>query len=610
MAVEVPCPKCRSVLRAPEGMPGKKVRCKKCGEGFRLPGAVPANGSGDSQMISAAETPAVKAAASVSAIAVTPAGAPAAAFTFDDPDTVVTPPKGSRAWGRGEREGAKTGGSGGMMLILGLAGGVGLMGLVGAAIGAYFFFSVKTQEVATNPPPPTASAPATADNGAATTTPTPAANAKKEADAEKSDKTQAEGGAPNPSPTPAPPQAKPKALPKAPTRTSPSKPTFQMPKKPKGPLEVIARPKERFEVEVPPDAIRAVRFSESDPAMMAVLWVSSPGFQGQGAQHSVDIHNAGGGPQLGRVDFPADGFNPAFDRPFDLSQDGNRIAIESNTPGKLTVYDVGSKTRLLDNVDAFAKDPGVERSGLSALRFASPDRLLAVDHRGGVDVWDLKAKQVVASAPPFAPPLAKPTPPSLASVSRVRENRVMIFAGGMLAVASPTTGATTGAPLQLADPGLTAGAVAFAPTGTKAAVVAGTPTGGQLFVLNVQAAATIARRVQFPTELGPPSGVQFSAGSDFVVVQANAGRTAAVMDLETGVVNGYLTPEGEGIGARQIPNEEQGRYLWTMPVEGSPNKTQVLAVEMPFDGFFDLAPAAKAARTPVYLSLRDTGIAK
>lgn len=62
--VEVPCPGCGAVLRAPDTMAGKKGRCKKCNTPFRIPGAEPQGESvGESHMLSAVDAPSPLAAA-------------------------------------------------------------------------------------------------------------------------------------------------------------------------------------------------------------------------------------------------------------------------------------------------------------------------------------------------------------------------------------------------------------------------------------------------------------------------------------------------------------------------------------------------------------------
>src|SRR5690349_5839318 len=41
MAIEVTCPKCQSTYLLSDALQGKNVRCKKCGEAFRIAGVSP-----------------------------------------------------------------------------------------------------------------------------------------------------------------------------------------------------------------------------------------------------------------------------------------------------------------------------------------------------------------------------------------------------------------------------------------------------------------------------------------------------------------------------------------------------------------------------------------
>src|SRR5947209_8514715 len=55
--VEVACPSCKAMLKAPDNMAGKKARCKKCNASFRIPGANETGDGGDSQMLSVIDSP-------------------------------------------------------------------------------------------------------------------------------------------------------------------------------------------------------------------------------------------------------------------------------------------------------------------------------------------------------------------------------------------------------------------------------------------------------------------------------------------------------------------------------------------------------------------------
>jgi hypothetical protein len=90
--VEVPCPGCGAVLKAPDTMAGKKGRCKKCNTPFRIPGPVPsADSVGESQMLSAFDSPAPTAPA---AAAPRPSGDPFDFLAADlSPPPTPEPPK-------------------------------------------------------------------------------------------------------------------------------------------------------------------------------------------------------------------------------------------------------------------------------------------------------------------------------------------------------------------------------------------------------------------------------------------------------------------------------------------------------------------------------------
>src|SRR5690349_8501641 len=81
--VEVPCPGCGAKLKAPDNMAGKKAKCKKCGQTFRIPASgvaagVPLTSSvadGDKNEVMMAE----------------PVDVPMALPVSSDPEPVATP---------------------------------------------------------------------------------------------------------------------------------------------------------------------------------------------------------------------------------------------------------------------------------------------------------------------------------------------------------------------------------------------------------------------------------------------------------------------------------------------------------------------------------------
>jgi WD40 repeat protein len=57
MPIDVTCPHCGTKLKAPDTHAGKKAKCKKCRESFRVPGAPVADSVSESQMLSVAAMP-------------------------------------------------------------------------------------------------------------------------------------------------------------------------------------------------------------------------------------------------------------------------------------------------------------------------------------------------------------------------------------------------------------------------------------------------------------------------------------------------------------------------------------------------------------------------
>jgi hypothetical protein len=83
----VACPNCKASLKAPESLAGKKAKCKKCGNSFRLPGGEPPTGDtvGESQFLSTVDLPSPAADANPFAFDVAPAPAPPKKEKIEEP---------------------------------------------------------------------------------------------------------------------------------------------------------------------------------------------------------------------------------------------------------------------------------------------------------------------------------------------------------------------------------------------------------------------------------------------------------------------------------------------------------------------------------------------
>jgi hypothetical protein len=549
---EVPCPSCRSALKAPDGAAGRRVRCKRCGHRFVAPGEGPE--------IEIADEP------------------PADPFGFAEPTIHLDQhhPHDRPRRRRVERAGRK------LPLALALLGGALTFALGGAATAGYFLLVRERPAVAaaavSQARPPDAPKPAEEIN--------PARDRDRPTDqvARSRDKT------------------RPVSLSAtAPVAVTALAAAFPLPDPPKGPTELIAKPKDRLILDCPA-AVRAVRFAHGNPPVAAVLWNSFGGFQGSGATDAVDLYALPTGRRVERVEFPADGF--AGPRLFELSPDGNRVAIEQPA-GKLTVYDFEAKAKLLDGADPFAGADG-PAGPPAAVRFVAPDRLAVFDRGGGLAVWDLKEKKRVLAGPPFGPNAAAEPP---AAVSGVVNGRVLVAAAGSVTAVSLSTGKPDGPPVPLPDPRATAVAVAADALGKRAAVVCKQPgeAGFALAVLDLRGGGPAVHAL-LPTGAGPAAGVSFTGAETVVLVRTDGGAGGVLYDSEERVPVGYLRAASGP--AAQFPDPSAGRHWWAVPDPADGKRSVLVAVEMPFEGYFGAAAKAAADRRPAFLVLRPDGLGK
>jgi hypothetical protein len=543
---EVPCPNCRSALKAPDGAAGRRATCKRCGHRFVAPG-------GDA-----------------------PADPPHP-FAFADPAIHLDryDPDG-RPRRRARRAGRK------LPLVLALVGGALTFALGSAATAGYFLLVRDRPAAATavsQARPPEAPRPAAESSGGHR----PLAAGQREQTAVFS------GHRPLTTDHRSPPPA---------VAIAPA-PALPLPDPPTGPTGLIAKSKDRLALDCPAEAVRVVRFAHGNPPVVAVLWTSFAGFQGSGATDAVDLYSLTAGRRVERVEFPADGF--AGPRLFELSPDGNRVAVEQ-PPGRLTVYDFEAKVKVLDGADPFAGADG-PAGPLAAVRFVAPDRLAVFDRGGGLAVWDLKEKRRVLARPPVGPT----DPP--AAVSGVVGGRVLVAAAGSVTAVSLSTGKPDGPPVPLPDPRATPVAVAADALGKRAAVVCRQPgeAGFALAVLDLRGGGPAVHAL-LPAGAGPAAGVNFTGAETVVLVRTDGGAGGVLYDAEERVPVGYLrTASGP---AAQFPDPSAGRHWWAVPDPADGKRAVLVAVEMPFEGYFGAAAKAAADRRPAFLVLRPDGLGK
>ncbi len=568
MAVEVPCPNCRSLLRAPDDAAGKRVRCKKCNHRFHVPGGVHvADGVGESQMLSVVDTPA----------APPPAPTPGNAFEFDSGPAPVYEDDPPRRSGRRGSKGSN------LLLILAVVGGVLLLGLVGVGVVAFLVvrdaantivsnMTVATAPGETKPPDETEPKPDSKPTDAGKTAPSP-----------KAIRAPVKGKRPEGSPP------------------SVTGPPAALPAPPTGATTLVGKPKTKLALESPASEVRGVRFSEGAAPTAAVLWKSFAGFQGAGAKDTLDLYSTSTSRRYDRIEFPADGFTGS--RPFDVSKDGQRVAIEQ-PPGKLTVYDTESKEKVIDGVDLF---DGGRTGPPSAMRFLTPDKLLVFDRAGALCLWDVPQKKAVVTGEPFGP-IGAMDP--MAVVSEISGDRVFVGVPGGVVAVGVGNGQKIGATMPLPNPQWVPLGIAADPNARQVAVVFrapnATPAHG-LYLFPPGGGRGVTVQVPLPDAGGTPVGVSFP--SDQVITIHTDGHAGGfIYDLENRVLTAYVrSPSGQVV---QFADSISGRY-WLLAADPMDDKkSSFTAVELPFDGYFDLVNEAKGDRKPVFLVPRADGLAK
>lgn len=629
MAVEVPCPNCKSVLRAPDDAAGRKVKCKKCEHRFYLPGgppaAVPVDSAAESQMLSVVESPAIVPA---------PAAPPSSGnpFEFDPGGAVVVTTHQESDHGRRKKKDTappsrkkddpraaeddddpKPKKKKKLLLILLILGG-GFTAFAAAGGAAVYFLLLKTKdglaEIAKGPAPTPAPVEAKAAKPAAGEGRNTKGKEKESLrDSARKGKA-AEPAEPTPMTEMEPKEPPAKAAPAGPGAGMPSaagaaaqQPTtrFTLPPAPTGKTTVVAKPKDNHSVDAPHPSVKAIRVAYGNPPVAMVLWNAFAGFQGTGAKDAVDVISLSTGKRSDRIEFPADGFTGA--RLFEIAGNGSRLAIEQPA-GRLTVYDLEQKAKILDGVELFAGVAGF-MGPPTAFRFITPEKLAVTDRAGSLTVWDLKTMKRTVTGPALAQVTAKDPP---AAISNLAGERLFVFARGGVTPVNATTGVAMPV-VPLPEATWLPLAIGVDPLGKRAAVAYKAPNTDPPFglaVINVEKPG-IDRMIPLPPESGIPSQVRFF-GNEVIALVSDAGATSLLYDVETSTPTGYL--KAEKGAALQYADEISGRLWWALPDLTDMKKTTLHSVEVPFDDYFKMVNSAKGEKKPVFVQLRPDGLAK
>jgi hypothetical protein len=589
MSVEVSCPKCAAVLRAPDGMGGKKVRCKKCQTSFRLPGPVPADSVNESVGLSVVDehlTAAPPASADPFAFDTGPAAAlppaPAAAdidrFAIPTPTDATPAPDKSKSKYRGKEPPRPKPGKPGepadkpakrskLPVILGGLFGVGCA--AGGAAAVFFLLPGQSPTQTVAQATPTKPAPA-----AAAPTPT-AGKADKQAPAGEQLKAKEKTESPrSPRRSPTVMIADGLALPAAPAQ----------------PGEVVQTPETTTPVAVEPAKVRRVLLSKAEARLAAVVYPSVPPFQGKGAKDAVEQYGLGGGARVGRIEIDADGLTP--NRPADLSPEGHLYASEG-PPGKVSVWDIGQNQKLLDGVDP------PEGGGVVGVFFVEEEKLAVVSKAGAVDVWVVrnKAKEVTGK------PLAAMTP---ADVLADRRNvvlapdrrAVLVVAGGAVHRVKTTGAGDAETVFTLPGKGGVGYAVGADPLGERVVVLyqATEPAPHTMLVMAKLGTDKPTIAQPLAADAGTAGRADWIDDQNALVVTDKDG-VGLLVNAELNRVVAAVRPAAKP--GLLLPQSSAGRLGCLLPDAKDAKKSVLVSIPFPPDGYQSIRDAGKDKPIPL-----------
>ena len=444
MSVDIACPQCKGILKAPPGMAGKKARCKRCQHAFRIPGGDPGaeDSVSDSQDLSvvsgtpfafnapAAPPPAVK-----KPVATSPAAAADNPFAIPtappaEVDEPTPEPKSKSRYKTKPESSAKSSSYRGKSAAPPVRGNsikfllAGLLCAVGGAGGFYAYSEYQKSQ--TQPAPVAKATPSE---------PPPAADAAKANDDTAKKFTTDAQPAPSAGATSADRRTNAK-----PTRGGPKvsgglklPPFAEKPKLLEKAVATIA-------LEHDVASVKQVMLGGAEGPVVLVTRRTFDGLGGKGMKDTIDRYALNTLRRIDQTEVSADAVT-AYPRIADVGPGGDRFAFE-HPAGKLTVVQLGTKTVLVDGLDLAVatddKDKAVH-PGIAAIYFLTDDKLLIVTKAGVVESWELAGKKKVGAseAIPGAANLVDRRSLAFYRDRDPAKSRVFAYAGGTIHSISP-----------------------------------------------------------------------------------------------------------------------------------------------------------------------------
>jgi hypothetical protein len=412
MSVEIACPQCNGILKAPPGMEGKKARCKRCGHSFRIPGGG-SSGSNDSvgdasDLSVVGESPFAfqtttvpKADARDSKTESKTTSKDANPFTIPSSESLEgmsSEPKSkvkyrtkpeqtesaAKASGGYRSKATKPAGNGKWLTYL-------LAGFLCAGGGAGGFYAYMEYQKSKSEPSASAAKTLVTELETVPTTANPVDDkARKSRNHEIS--TQAAGVG----------RVEPDRKPPAPKKSGPKvlgglklPPFADLPKLHEKASTVIS-------LDHDSKSVKQVQVGGMEGPVVLVTRRTFDGLGGKGTRDTIDRYALNTLRRIDQTEIPADAAR-TYPRISDIGPGGDRYAFE-HPEGKLTVVQLGTKTILVDalNLTIPTEDSGKSaHPGIAALYFLTDEKLAIVTKAGVVESWDLTAKKRIGASEPF-----------------------------------------------------------------------------------------------------------------------------------------------------------------------------------------------------------------
>ncbi len=356
-----------------------------------------------------------------------------------------------------------------------------------------------------------------------------------------------------------------------------------------------------------PDSVRQIHGFDHPlhGPMLLAIYQSQAGFNGRGAEDTFvrfDLE------RKTALEFTAPADRIAGLRIFDISDSGDRIAIEA-PQGRLTVYDFRTKSKLFDGLDLYAGLP--EREGPIAFGFGDPEGnfVAAVDKFGAVDVWDIKERQRTVTGTPDP----EKSPVAVGPRQRVSEYGQLAGKGWLKSVRWKTgqfspkikVPALTGVPTVVAGQ-VEGGSVIHT-------ALVQTPEGGadqevlivdKVATENPGATAAAVWRIPLPAAAGVPKSLRWIESDKILTLGFEAGDRLLLLDFQEKTPLVYLKA-----GQEKTKLSATGAHA-LMPNPKVLGKAAVLQAAIPGNALAPILELAKVNKVPERVLAKPEGLSR